>query len=391
MATGGNPERLHIALVRASSRNSGGGFDYEANLVRLLERIRTELDVMISHWFFDPELGIREQHPSRAGVSDCNGRSRAGLINRVRAKIPLGRGKTIDDTLEQKGVSLVYFASPNRAALSVKRIPIVTTLWDLGHRDLPHFPEFRGKTWMNRENYFRETLTRSHHVFTDSAVTGQKIEKLFGVNENRWSPLGLLVSPRSTGAGPLDTLGSDLSKGYVIYPAKRWPHKNHLALLEAFRKVVNDIPEAKLVLTGDQGGGAQDAICDRIQLLELDQNVVDFGYVDENTLSKLVANSSAVLMPSKLGPTNIPPLMALALGVPAIVSNAHFFEPKVQGRLEVVHTDTAEEWAEKISARLKYKGKQTPFVIDTEPSVALVRGVIQRFDLERKNWPKAFG
>ena len=391
MATGENPEKLHIALVRASSRNSGGGFDYEANLVRLLERIRTELDVIISHWFLDPELGIREQHPSRVGVSDRSGRSPAGLINRVRAKISYGRGQTIEDTLEHKGVSLVYFASPNRAALSVKRIPIVTTIWDLGHRDLPHFPEFRGKTWMNRENYFRETLTRSHHVFTDSAVTGQKIERLFGVNENRWSPLGLLVSPRSTGAGPLDEFSSDLGEGYVIYPAKRWPHKNHLALLEAFRKVVNDIPAARLVLTGDQGGGAQDAICDRVKLLGLDQNVVDFGYVDEDTLSKLVANSSAVLMPSKLGPTNIPPLMALALGVPAIVSNAHFFEPEVQRRLEVVNTDTAEEWAEKISARLRYRAKQTPFIIDTESSAALVRGVIQNFDLERKNWPKAFG
>lgn len=390
MAIGRNLEKLHIALVRASAWNSGGGYDYENNLVRIIEQMGTELDVDISHWFSDRLLGLREQPPGEFGLEKIEGSSPPGPFDWMRAKLSRDQRDKTEDTLIRRGVSLVYFASPNRVALEVRHIPMVSTIWDLGHRDLPHFPEFRGKVWTDREHFFRETLARSYHVITDSARTGEKVEKLYGVDKNRWTALGLLVSPPAKSAvSPLHS-GPLFGVDYIIYPAKRWPHKNHLLLLEAFRSVVEELPSVKLVLTGDHSGGAQDAIVDRIQALGLSQNVADLGYVDEATLSGLIANSSAVVMPSKLGPTNIPPLMAIAQGVPAIVSNAHFFESGIQRRLQVVTSDTTAEWAEKIIVCLKSKSKQVPFAPDIKASVDSLKELIQSFDQERKNWPISF-
>lgn len=379
-------KKLHVGLVRGSSRSSGGGFDYETNLAALFEEVCDKLDVRLSHWFYDQSSGLRELGKLQNTLVARDKKSRARLAA-LRATCSIRRQEeSIDGKLEEEEVSLVCFASPNSGALKVQRTPLVTTIWDLGHRDLPEFPEFRGSTWHKREHYFRSTLSRSYHVFTDSLVTGRRIENLYGVIPERWSALGLLVAPNRGWTSIPPEVKEVSGARYVIYPAKRWPHKNHLALLEAFRKVVDEIPDAKLVLTGGHGGGAQELIADRVHQLGLDGSVLDFGYVGEETLLSLVANSSAVVMPSKLGPTNIPPLMALALGVPAIVSNAHKFDPEVQARLQVVSSDTRAEWAEKIVGSLQREVSRQPFDLGLDKPIAQIQDVIQRFDASRQNW-----
>lgn len=379
-------KKLHVALVRGSSQSSGGGYDYETKLATLFDEVCSKLDVRLTHWFCDQTSGLRQlgNLQSTLVATDKKSRTRrAGLHPTWRFRTHDG---LIDDKLEEQEVSLVCFASPNSAALKVTRTPLVTTIWDLGHRDLPEFPEFRGSTWKKREHYFGSTLPRSHHVFTDSLATGRRIEHLYGVIPERWSALGLLVAPERGRTTLPPKVKEVPTARYVIYPAKRWPHKNHLELLEAFRKVVDQIPDAKLVLTGGYEGGSQELIADRVRQLGLDSNVLDFGYVGEETLLSLMANSSAVVMPSKLGPTNIPPLMALALGVPAIVSNAHKFDPEVQSRLQVVSSDTRAEWAEKIASSLQGKVKSQPFNLGLGKPTAQIQDVIQKFDASRQNW-----
>jgi glycosyltransferase involved in cell wall biosynthesis len=41
-----------------------------------------------------------------------------------------------------------------------------------------------------------------------------------------------------------------LPEKFLVYPAHYWAHKNHLRLIEAFRLVVKEVPDLKLVLTG---------------------------------------------------------------------------------------------------------------------------------------------
>lgn len=379
-------KKLHVALVRGSSQSSGGGYDYETKLATLFEEACCKLDFRLTHWFYDKTSGLRQLgnlQSTRLATDKKPRARRVGLQPTWRFR---PHEESIDDKLEEEEVSLVCFASPNSAATRVMRTPLVTTIWDLGHRDLPEFPEFRGSTWKKREQFFASTLPRSYHVFTDSLATGSRIEHLYGVIPERWSALGLLVA-RDRGRSTLPPKVKEVPKArYVIYPAKRWPHKNHLELLEAFRKVVDQIPDAKLVLTGGYEGGSKELITDRVHQLGLDSNVLDFGYVSEETLLSLIAYSSAVVMPSKLGPTNIPPLMALAFGVPAIVSNAHNFDPEVQARLQVVSSDTRAEWAEKIASSLQGEVKIQPFDLGLGKPTAQIQEVIQKFDACRQNW-----
>jgi glycosyltransferase involved in cell wall biosynthesis len=105
----------------------------------------------------------------------------------------------------------------------------------------------------------------------------------------------------------------------------------------------------RLVLTGsDKGFGVQ--ISKWIKELELESDVIDLGFVAERDLALLISKAKALAMPSRLGPTNLPPLEAILLGVPAVVSDAHKFDAYPDEMVSFCNPDNAEQWAEAIHA-----------------------------------------
>jgi glycosyltransferase involved in cell wall biosynthesis len=56
-------------------------------------------------------------------------------------------------------------------------------------------------------------------------------------------------------------------------------------------------------------------------MLGLEQNVIFGGFIDDEALFTLYKNAAALVMPTFFGPTNIPPIEALFLGCPALLSD----------------------------------------------------------------------
>jgi len=290
----------------------------------------------------------------------------------------------VSRVFEAEGVDLVYFASPNQLSESLLGVPFIITVWDLGHRDLPEFPEFRGENWQRREKLFQSTLPRAFHVFVDSASTENRLSQIYNVSRKRISSVGLLYEGRSHGEHKVE-LDQKPSRPYFVYPAKKWAHKNHVFLLEAFSLVVKRLPEARMVFCGAPGGGASQVVSARVDQLGLGDHVLELGFVDDLTLEVLIDGSEAVVMPSLLGPTNIPPLQALAQGVAAIVSPCHEFDGLSSNpNLHVVPLEQ-KLWADAMLKAIK-QTPAPPLQMDNSASSREIQSVLSRFFEVKSAW-----
>ena len=97
---------------------------------------------------------------------------------------------------------------------------------------------------------------------------------------------------------------------FLLYPARRWPHKNHERLLEAFAILRRERPELRLVLTG---GGDFPAVPDGVEVR---------GLVPRAEVVSLMQRASALVFPSLYEGFGQPPLEAMACGCPVASSNA---------------------------------------------------------------------
>ncbi len=130
---------------------------------------------------------------------------------------------------------------------------------------------------------------------------------------------------------------------YVIgHIGKFAPQKNHMFLLEAFRNVLSIDSGARLMLLGS---GPMDAeIHERMKLLEIDEQVIDIGQVD-NVQDYLNA-MDVMALPSLYEGLGMVNIEAQTNGLPCVVSNRVAKLAKVTDILEFYPLeDGADNWA----------------------------------------------
>lgn len=107
---------------------------------------------------------------------------------------------------------------------------------------------------------------------------------------------------------------------YVVYVGNVKPHKNLVRLLEAWGKL-DGCPHVLKIVGKREGFLTGDA---RVAALaeKLGKRVEFTGRVEDETLRQIVAGASLLVMPSLYEGFGLPPLEAMACGVPCVVSNA---------------------------------------------------------------------
>jgi glycosyltransferase involved in cell wall biosynthesis len=180
--------------------------------------------------------------------------------------------------------------------------PSVVTLHDVQHLDLPQmFPRserrFRSVAWHRSARGAQRVIVMSEFV------RGRAVEKL-GLDPGRARviPLGLDHDELQPASGEREP--------FLLYPARRWPHKNHERLFEAFALLRRERPELRLVLTG--GGDFSD----------VPAGVEARGHVPRSEVVSLMQRASALVFPSLYEGFGLPPLEAMACGCPVASSNA---------------------------------------------------------------------
>jgi glycosyltransferase involved in cell wall biosynthesis len=172
---------------------------------------------------------------------------------------------------------------------------------------------------------------------------------------------------------------------YFVCPGNKWWHKNHRVIIRALA-LLKDFGEIKVVFTGSERGAGPIIRSDATKLGVANQ-IVDLGHRTYSEVQAVVSGSIAVLMPSLLGPTNLPPLEALAHGKPAIVSSVHDFEPEIQSRLIVLNPSEPSDWAHEMRNLIESPIQAEPFFYASEDEVlTLLSHVIEKFKDRSKIW-----
>jgi glycosyltransferase involved in cell wall biosynthesis len=109
---------------------------------------------------------------------------------------------------------------------------------------------------------------------------------------------------------------------YFFYPANSWPHKNHEALFEAFRRyrAVGPYPAWSLVLTGHPDERMR-WLAERAAALGLEGSVRFLGHLSEREFADVWRGAGALVYPSLHEGFGIPLLEAMAFGVPIVAAN----------------------------------------------------------------------
>ncbi len=129
-----------------------------------------------------------------------------------------------------------------------------------------------------------------------------------------------------------------LPKQYILYMGTLEPRKNIETLIEAFKifKVEGDdsSEKIKLVLAGKKGW-LYEGIFKKIRELDLEDEVVDLGYIDEIDKPALYQMAKCFVFPSIYEGFGIPVIEAMAAGTPVITTNVSSL-PEVAGEAGIL-------------------------------------------------------
>ena len=228
---------------------------------------------------------------------------------------------TPDDIIQNEGIDLLWILAPYNYNIDIT-IPFVFTVWDLGHRMLPCFPEVSGKVWPPRENLYQKMLPKATYIITGNNTGKKEILANYTVIPEKIHIIPFPIpsfcfSETNQRAGSSVTVKSP----FVFYPAQFWAHKNHVVLIEAIawlRDVKNVI--INCYFTGHDYGNLSH-VCNIIKKYNLNNQIFVLGFINQETLVYLYKNALAMVYLTYLGPNNLPPLEAAAFGCPLLYSN----------------------------------------------------------------------
>ncbi|MBU0531819.1 glycosyltransferase family 4 protein [Patescibacteria group bacterium] len=208
-----------------------------------------------------------------------------------------------------------------------------------------------------------QAIKKSRHIIAVSNYTKSSILKHFEIDPKKISvTLEGVVTPKSK---PQATK-SPYQGPYFLYVGNAYPHKNLEALLHAFALFHKLHPKVKLVLVGKQDVFWKwlEKEIDEIEVPR--ESVVFYGYASEEELDQLYEHATLYLFPSRHEGFGLPPLEAMARGVPVAASEATaipeilgdaaiYFKPDdLERMVEVMEQGLTDE---KLRKNLKDKGQ----------------------------------
>lgn len=332
--------KIGVWLDKPVDKLSGGSYTYYNTLISGIDGFSFNRDIeilYISNFDADnlnrPVINIK---PYQRGISFFEKAARklfklisrdvfSNAINNIDQKEKRIADNAIAARLKDQGVKVIFYPLPATPVIS--GIPYILNNWDLAHYSTYAFPEIAGENGFNsRNDWYVNVVPSALTVLCETDAGKKELVRHLNIDPLKIRVLPLFASDNFLNMRVPDDIQSDLLKRhglqrerFFFYPAQFWPHKNHYNLVKAFQKFAAEYPGFKLVLCGsDKGNMAY--ITRLVKDLSLKDNVIFSGFIEDDYLYTLYLNACALVMPTFLGPSNIPPIEAMNLGCPVLCS-----------------------------------------------------------------------
>lgn len=346
-----------------------------------------------------PEI---ERFSSRRFRNTVNVLSRVPYLRRrymIKSDLELqsGNNNNVMEFMRANEIELMWYVTPTYYL--TMDIPYITTVWDLQYRQQPYFPEVSiSGQWDSRERIYTSLLRRSAFIIVGTETGKDDVQRLYQVPSER-----IKVLPFPTPDFALHASATDrdihnkycIPENYLFYPAQFWPHKNHVNLLLAIKRLRDSDNLIFPVVFAGSDQGNQTHIKQVVSQFNLSKQVYFLGFVPQEDLISLYRNAFALAFVTFFGPDNLPPLEAFALGCPVIASEvpgvreqlgdaAFFVDPKneaqIAAAIKILYDDVS------LRATLKDRGLQRASRWTVSDYIRRVFFMLDEFEPIRRCW-----
>ncbi|HYZ77586.1 MAG TPA: glycosyltransferase family 1 protein [Gaiellaceae bacterium] len=202
-------------------------------------------------------------------------------------------------------------------------IPTLYHPWDLQHVHYPKF--FEDGERRDRDAIYRALCRQARLVVAPTRWAAEDLVTNLQVPRRK-----LAVIP---GASPLAVYGEpteddlarvraayDLPEAFVLYPAQTWPHKNHLALVDALALLAREGVRVEAVCAGWQNDHFP-RIDERAREVGVAAQLRFTGHLGGADLAALYRLARALVFPSLFEGWGFPVLEAFSFGLPVVASS----------------------------------------------------------------------
>ncbi len=228
------------------------------------------------------------------------------------------RESYLDYLAEDENIDLFWFTYPADVDLTT---PFIYTIWDIGHRVMPAFPETTKPMyrWNGHEAQCARMLAKAAFVLTGNETGKKEILDNYSIMDNkiRIVPFPVTFFCYEAEEKP----GVELPEKYFFYPAQFWPHKNHICILKAVASLrYEKYLDAKVIFTGSDKGN-KDYIIQMAKKLGVEDLICFAGFVTYEEMKYLYTHARGTIFASLMGPNNIPPIEAVYLECPLMITD----------------------------------------------------------------------
>ncbi len=297
-----------------------GSGQYVRRLVAALHEVAPDLRISV----LAPDFAVSEKDASATEIFPLPARRDAlGKLWWEQATMPRAARRLGADLLH-----VPYWAGPWATPT-----PTVVTIHDIIPLILP---AYRGSALVRAYTALvRRTAGRAAHILTDSEASRRDILRHLPVAapdvtsvplaaDASYVPASSGQAPRAGDAAIWQALG--VRPGYVLYLGGFDVRKNLAGVMAAFARVHDQVADARLVIAGALPAEDTAFTPDPRRLareVDLPEEAIHFvGFVPEAQKPALYRGARAFIFPSRYEGFGLPPLEALACGVPVVGSDA---------------------------------------------------------------------
>lgn len=275
---------------------------------------------------------------------------------------------------------------------TVRRSKNILIIYDLSYIHQAEHSDRANRQYLKR--FVPRSIKKAAHIITISQSSQHEILSQYGVEPSDITIINPAVDhqvyrPQSTNSVERVSKKYGLGGAYILYTGTIEPRKNIVGILNAYELLPQALrSQYVLVLAGGKGWLDQH-IQQRLSELK-DLKIITTGYVPDEDLPAIYSGAAVFVYPSFYEGFGMPPLEAMACGVPVITSNNSSL-PEVVGDAGImVQAEDAGELAKqmervltdpKLAAELRKKGLLQAQKFNWEDSAKRLLEVIERVKL----------
>jgi glycosyltransferase involved in cell wall biosynthesis len=229
---------------------------------------------------------------------------------------------TLPGILEELGIEVYLNTTFSVPAIKTTRIQ-ASIIHDVVFEDHPEYVGEGLRRYLSEWSRF--AAAHADHVVTVSDHARDRIQSVYGVSPSRITRIYNGISPScfdAPSARALDQVRTKfgIDRSFILYLGSIEAKKGIVQLLRAYRKAA-DAGLAEMLLLAGGKGGAEFDLESQARAAGCSDRVRSLGFVEEEDKKALLRACDLFVYPSLYEGFGLPPLEAMALGVPTVVSD----------------------------------------------------------------------